>query len=110
MDLGRANLNRANLTGANLSVASLVEVNLVGADLTGCYVYGVSAWGLKLERARQQNLVITPKDEPTITVDNIEVAQLIYLMLHNEKIRDVTDVLASKAVLILGRFTGKRRP
>jgi uncharacterized protein YjbI with pentapeptide repeats len=108
-DLGRANLNRANLTGANLSVASLVEVNLVGADLTGCYVYGVSAWGLKLEGARQQNLVITPKDEPTITVDNIEVAQLIYLMLHNEKIRDVTDVLASKAVLILGRFTDERK-
>jgi hypothetical protein len=48
-------------------------------------------------------------EEPIITVDNIEVAQFIYLMLHNEKIRDVIDTITSKAVLILGRFTGERK-
>jgi hypothetical protein len=65
--------------------------------------------GLKLERAKQQNLVITRKDEPTVTVDNIEVAQFIYLMLHNKKVRDVIDTITSKAVLILGRFTDDRK-
>jgi hypothetical protein len=69
----------------------------------------VSAWGLKLERTKQQNLVIAYADEPTITVDNIEVAQFIYLLLHNEKIRDVIDTITSKAVLILGRFTDERK-
>jgi hypothetical protein len=54
-------------------------------------------------------LVITQRDEPEITVDNIEVAQFIYLMLHNEKIRDVIDTITSKAVLILGRFTDERK-
>jgi hypothetical protein len=54
-------------------------------------------------------LVITPRDEPEITVDNIEVAQFIYLMLHNQKIRDVIDTITSKAVLILGRFTDERK-
>ena len=44
-----------------------------------------------------------------ITVDNIEVAQFIYLMLHNEKIREVIDTITSKAVLILGRFTPERK-
>jgi hypothetical protein len=78
------------------------------ADLTGCRVYGVSAWGLKLERTKQENLVITRWDEPAITVDNIEVAQFIYLLLHNQKIRDVVDTITSKAVLILGRFTDGR--
>jgi hypothetical protein len=34
-------------------------------------------------------LVITRGDEPEITVDNIEVAQFIYLMLKNQKVRDV---------------------
>ena len=48
-------------------------------------------------------------DEPEITVDNIEVAQFIYLMLHNQKIRDVIDTITSKAVLILGRFTDERK-
>jgi hypothetical protein len=51
----------------------------------------------------------TKKKEAAITVDNIEVAQFIYLMLHNEKIRDVIDTITSKAVLILGRFTDERK-
>ena len=86
-----------------------MDTDLTGADLTGCRIYGVSAWGLKLEGTKQQNLVITRADEPEITVDNIEVAQFIYLMLHNEKIRDVIDTITSKAVLILGRFTDERK-
>ena len=57
---------------------------------------------------KQQNLVITPRDEPEITVDNIEVAQFIYLLLHNEKIRDVIDTIGKKGVLLLGRFTEGR--
>ena len=61
------------------------------------------------EETKQQNLVITPEDEPEITVDNIEVAQFIYLLLHNQKIRDVIDTITSKAVLILGRFTDERK-
>ena len=48
-------------------------------------------------------------NEPEITVDNIEVAQFIYLLLHNEKIRDVIDTIGKKGVLLLGRFTGKNR-
>ena len=108
-DLSEANLSGANLSGADLQRATLVDTDLTGADLTGCRIRGVSAWGLKLEGAKQQNLVITPEDEPEITVDNIEVAQFIYLMLHNQKIRDVIDTITSKAVLILGRFTDERK-
>ena len=79
------------------------------ANLTGCHVYGVSVWNLKLEGVQQRDLIITRDDEPVITVDNLEVAQFIYLLLHNEKIRDVIDTITSKAVLILGRFTPERK-
>jgi hypothetical protein len=72
-------------------------------------VLDVSAWGLKLNEAKQQNLLITPKNEPEITVDNIEVAQFVYLLLNNKRIRDVIDTITSKAVLILGRFTDERK-
>jgi len=53
---------------------------------------------------------ITERDggEPVITVDNIEVAQFIYLLLNNRAICDVIDAIASKAVLILGRFLNSR--
>jgi hypothetical protein len=53
-------------------------------------------------------LVITRADEPTVTVDNIEVAQFVYLLLHNEKIRDIIDTIGKKGVLLLGRFTEGR--
>ena len=92
-----------------LAHASLVEADITNADLTGCRVYGVSAWGLKLnDKTAQHNLIITYQ-KPDITVDNIEVAQFVYLLLHNQKIRDVIDTINSKAVLILGRFTAERK-
>jgi len=54
-------------------------------------------------------LVITPDNEATITVDNLKVAQFIYLLLNNEEIREVIDTITSKVVLILGRFTPERK-
>jgi hypothetical protein len=104
-----AELNDANLTGANLEKCLLVKTNMNGATLTGCRVYGISAWDVKLEKAVQSNLIITPKDQPTIQVDNLEVAQFIYLLLNNQKIRHVIDTITSKVVLILGRFTDERK-
>jgi uncharacterized protein YjbI with pentapeptide repeats len=109
-DLSRANLNEADLSGADLSEAVLIETNLEGATLTGCKIYGISAWDLKLEGARQNDMVITPSGQPIITVDNLEVAQFIYLLINNKKIRHVIDTITSKVVLILGRFTEDRKP
>ena len=37
------------------------------------------------------------------------MAQFIYLLLDNSKIREVIDTVAKKAVLILGRFTPERK-
>jgi hypothetical protein len=61
-----------------------------------------------LDGAIQKDLVITQLDEPEITVDNIEVAQFVYLLLHNDKIRDVIDTIGKKGVLLLGRFSEGR--
>jgi uncharacterized protein YjbI with pentapeptide repeats len=107
-NLTDADLRYANLTGANLSRATLVGTQLANADLTGCNVHGISVWDVGLVDATQSNLVITPKKEPTITVDNIEVAQFVYLLLKNAKIRDVIDTIGKKGVLLLGRFTNGR--
>jgi hypothetical protein len=108
-DLRKAKLIGANLEGANLRFSRLVDTDLTDADLTGSRVFGVSTWGLKLEGAKQQNLVITRPYEPEITVDNIEVAQFLYLLLNDQKFRDLIETITSKAVLILGRFTDQRK-
>ena len=113
-DLIGANLIGTKLKGANLSEATLWFATLAGTDLTRatldcCKIYGISAWNLELEGAQQSNLVITSGDEPTVTVDNLEVAQFVYLLLNNENIRHVIDTITSKVVLILGRFTEERK-
>jgi hypothetical protein len=43
-------------------------------------------------------------------VDDLEVAQFIYLLLNNQKVRQVIYTVTSKAVLILGRFSPERKP
>src|SRR5258708_13781343 len=108
-NLRDANLSRANLRDANLSRATLDKTNLTDATLTHCAICGISVWNVQLNGAKQENLVITDDGEPAITVDNLEVAQFIYLLLNNTKIRDVIDTIAKKAVLILGRFTPERK-
>jgi hypothetical protein len=108
-NLWGADLSRANLSGADLSGATLVDTNLDRADLSDCSVFGISVWNVHLEGAIQSNLLITPEDELPIQVDNLEVAQFVYLLLNNEKIRTVIDTITSKAVLILGRFTPERK-
>jgi uncharacterized protein YjbI with pentapeptide repeats len=110
-NLTRAVLSQANLSGAKLDGAQLIRTDLCNAILTGSSVYGVSVWDIQLnEHTKQQNLIITGRGEPIITVDNIKVAQFIYMLLNNQEIREVIDTITSKAVLILGRFSLERKP
>ena len=121
-NLFKANLKRAKLSGANLSVANLSNANFSEADLSlvqlvrtdlsnakleRARIYGISAWDIKKDGLIQKDLIITPPGEPEITVDDLEVAQFIYLMLNNERIKHVIETITSKAVLILGNFDKK---
>lgn len=122
-DLRSANLTAANLSatdfrgadlsGANLSRAVLVKANLEEATIRNCRVYGISAWSLNLGSehlaAVQSNLIITRAREPVIEVDNLEVAQFLYLLLSNERVRHAIGTVTSKVVLLLGRFTPERK-
>ena len=115
-----ANLCGADLTEANLSDADLGEADLRGAELVGSAfmrtnihrakvsasrIYGVNVWDIRGKFKEQKDLIITPQDAPEITVDDIKVAQFVYLLLNNEEIRTVINTLTSKSVLILGRFS-----
>ena len=103
-NLSGANFTDAILIGADLSRSTMIYTILQGADISGCRIFGISAWNINTTNLIQSNLVINPGNEREITVDNVEVAQLVYLLLHNEKLRDVISTVATKAVLILGRF------
>ncbi len=108
-NLLQADLSGADLTGTDMKLCHLVRSKLTGANLNGCNIYGASVWESDLSGANQSNLIVSPDGEPIITTDNIEIAQFIYLLLNNKKIRHVIDTITSKVVLILGRFTPERK-
>jgi uncharacterized protein YjbI with pentapeptide repeats len=99
----------ADFTGALLEGASLVDAKIGGTVFDDCKVYGLSAWRLDGTPASQKNLRVTCSDEPLVTVDQVEVAQFVYMLLNNEHMRQVIDTVTSKVVLILGRFTPERK-
>lgn len=118
-NLIRANLARAKLITTNLIGADLTEASLIGADLGGASlirakvtnakvskskIYGVNIWDLDGDFGEQQDLIISHGNKALITIDNIKIAQFIYLILNNEEIRGAINTLTSKSVLILGRF------
>lgn len=109
--LSHADMSHAKMEGANLEQTIMVRTSLEHAELSRCRVYGVAAWDLKLAGATQLDLVITPSWEngASIQVDDIEVAQFIYLLMSQQRLQSVIDTITSKAVLILGRFTPERK-
>ena len=108
-DLSDADLGQANLSSASLERAVLVNTSMHGTILSGTRVFGASVWNVDTESAVQENLVVTPEDQPKVTVDNLEVAQFIYLVLNNKKLRNVIETVTSKMILILGRFSPDRK-
>jgi len=115
VDLSGANLKQTNLTNtilqgatltnANLNGALLLQTNLEHANLNGCSVYGISVWDVHLEGASQSSLIISDENEPTTTVDDLEIAQFIYLLLNHKKLRNAIIAVTERGVLLLGRFS-----
>lgn len=108
-DLRRADLSGATLANADFTSTTLVETNFENATLDDCLVYGIAAWNVNLKGAQQRRLVVSKKNSPTIAVDNLEVAQFVYLLVQNQRLRDVIHTMGQRAVLILGRFTPASR-
>ncbi|MBB3189228.1 pentapeptide repeat-containing protein [Halomonas cerina] len=109
--LEHADFRGANLREADLRAAILIETSFTdNANLKGCWVHGISVWQIEVdETTAQSDLIITNIHEPKVTVDDLEVAQFIYLLLNRKKVRNVLDTVTSKAVLLLGRFTPERK-
>ena len=103
------NLRSANAANANLCFATLIRTNLEGAVLDNSAVHGTSFWEVNLDGTRQLDLDIMPPQQPVLSVDNLQTAQLIGLLLHNERSRrDVFDITLN-TVLVIGRFPPERR-
>ena len=94
----QTNLSGADLSGSNLSNTVFTKSNLTNTILTQSRIYGISAWDLMKEGAQQDNLLIESAGD-LISVDDLEIAQFVYLMLHNKNITNVISTIGWKAVL-----------
>jgi uncharacterized protein YjbI with pentapeptide repeats len=108
--LDQTNLRAAKASGANLCFATLLRTNLEGAVLDRCAVYGVSLWEAKLSGSRQRDLDIMPAQEPVLSVDSLQTAQLVGLLLHHEHARYDVFSITLNTVLVIGRFPEERQP
>ncbi len=110
-DLRGADLSGADLSGADLRFAIFIQTHLHKATLTNCRVDGIAIWDVDVSEVAQSGLVIADPSskQPSIAVDNLKMAQFIYLFLNNKEIREVIDTITSKVVLIVGRFTSERK-
>lgn len=108
-NLSGARLTGAKLTGAALQMAVLINANLDRADLTGASIFGISAWDVSLKGTIQKGLKIQRSGQTApVTVDDLEIAQFIYVLLDRGKLRNVITTLGEKAVLVLGRFSERK--
>jgi len=109
VNLTDANLYGANLQGADLTGALLINTNLEKVNLSYASVFGISTWGVNLKETIQTNLIVSPKGDPQISVDSIDVAQFIYLLLNQSKLSSVLNAVTKRGVLILGRLRQQLR-
>jgi len=113
-DLSYCSAENTDFTGSifdntKLEYIRFVECNFSETKISSCYFYGTSTWDITVENSIQKNIIITKEDDNIITVDNIELAQFIYLLINNAKLRDVINTITSKIVLILGNFSKERK-
>jgi uncharacterized protein YjbI with pentapeptide repeats len=108
-NFSQANLYQSEFYDSHFDFARFIETNFYDSYISNCSVFGSAVWKSNTKESEQINLVITPASESKVYVDNIKVAQFIYLILGNEEIREVVNTLTSKAVLILGRFAVSER-
>ena len=105
----KANFNNTILVNCNLMWSKLIETNFKSSSVNKCHVFGASIWNINAENTLQTDIIITKREEIEVSVDNLEIAQFLYLMINNKNIKNIIETLTSKIVLILGRFSGNRK-
>jgi len=109
-DFTDAILRGTSFRNVRLHGVRFLRTDWEGARFVECIVFGVSVWDMSGTPSAQSHLVVTPDEQPIVAIDDLETAQFVYLLLNSKKVRNLIDVMASKAVLILGRFTVDRKP
>ncbi|MCL4393239.1 MAG: pentapeptide repeat-containing protein [Chloroflexi bacterium] len=108
-DLVQTDLRKADLSDANLCYTRLVECDLTQARLVGCCADGVSPAHLLLDGANQTHLVLRLGGAQPVTVDDLDIAHLLSLIVGNDKAAQLVGGGSSRIALVLGCFPRSRQ-
>ena len=106
----QTNLAESDFTDCRFKGSIFIETNIEQSTFKNCHIFGVSCWKMEGTPKLIKNLNISDSNENPITLDNLEMAQFLYLLLNNSKIKLAIDNITTKIVLILGRFSDEQKP
>ena len=106
--LTTADFRLAKLDQVNLEFAKLDRVNFSGTRMVNCLVNGVMATDLETQGIQLQKLIISNHDDPTVTVESLEVVQTIFARLYSLTV-DCNSGASPNLVLVFGDFQKERR-
>jgi uncharacterized protein YjbI with pentapeptide repeats len=104
----KSDLSYVNMEDTDFSACSIISTNISSTKLKNSYIYGISTWDIETNKKTVMKDLVINRD-PLITVNDIEIAQFIYLIINNKKISNVITSMRTKTVLILGSFDSKTR-
>lgn len=90
--------------------ASLINSEFYDSSIIDCDIFGANIWSIKTENTVQRDLKMPYKeqkndsDKEQITIDDIELGNIVYLLAVNSNFTKFIDQSKSSFVLVLGRF------
>jgi uncharacterized protein YjbI with pentapeptide repeats len=109
-DLTGTSFTRAKLDRVGFSGAIVVDTNFEGATLHEVEIPDFGTWRpITDSKTVGTAIAITSQDEATISVDDLDVAQFVSLLLNTEKLRKLLEVTTERMVLVLGCFETERK-
>jgi uncharacterized protein YjbI with pentapeptide repeats len=109
-DLSYADFSKAKLERVGFADAYLSQTNFEDATLIDVQIPNVKSWSPKTnEGTVASGIEVISRKDITASIDDLELASFLNLLLNSDKLRRLLNVVTEKVVLILGRFTDKRK-
>jgi len=106
--LSNCHFTKCKFVGVDFRLASLIESKFFSCTIEDCDIYGANVWDIDMDKKTIQKDLRIPfrglNLKETISIDDLQLGNVIYLLLDNSNYKRWIDQSKSKSVLILGRF------
>lgn len=109
VDFSNSEITNSEILNSNLKRTKFINTTITNCHLEDCNIYGASIWNLTTSNTLQKDLLITDSGEQHIYIDDMDLANYIFLVRNDSNLTKIINASTSKFVLILGRFSEPRK-